>query len=116
MQMLRTFWDAALALDSSAADEARMMTYTDPVSLHELWLRADLRKIETVPLTVQAEYGNFEEYWRPFLTGTGPGGAYCVSLDPLHRAALRERCFELLGTPAGSFVLTARAWAVRGVI
>jgi ubiquinone/menaquinone biosynthesis C-methylase UbiE len=115
MQMLRTFWDAALTLDPAAPDEARVMGYTDPDSLRELWLRADLRDVETAPLVVHTEYDDFDDYWQPFLTGTGPGGAYCVSLNAHHQAALREECIRRLGSPKGSFTLTARAWAVRGI-
>jgi ubiquinone/menaquinone biosynthesis C-methylase UbiE len=115
MQMLRTFWDAALALDPVAPDEARVLRYIHPDALHELWRRANLREIETAELTVRVRYADFEDYWQPFLTGTGPGGGYCVSLDPVHRAALRDKCFDRLGAPAGSFTLAARAWAVRGI-
>ena len=115
MQMLRTFWDAALALDPATPDERRVMAYTDRDSLRELWLRAGLRDVETAPLAVQAEYDDFDDYWQPFLTGTGPGGRYCVSVDADHQAALRKACFRRLGAPAGPFTLSARAWAVRGV-
>src|SRR5439155_7190487 len=37
MTMLRTFWDAALALDSAAPDEAGTMHFNDPSKLRELW-------------------------------------------------------------------------------
>jgi ubiquinone/menaquinone biosynthesis C-methylase UbiE len=116
MRMLRTFWDAALTLDAEAPDEARRMGYTDPESLAELWSLAGLRDVEAAPLVVEVEYSDFDDYWQPFLTGTGPAGAYCVSLDSDHLAALREECFRRLGTPAGSFSLTARAWGVRGAV
>jgi ubiquinone/menaquinone biosynthesis C-methylase UbiE len=117
MQMLRIFWDAALALDAAAPDEARAMAFTDPVSLREPWMGAGIASVETVPLVVHSDYADYEDYWRPFLTGTGPGGQYCVSLDIDHRAALREDCFRRLGAPLGPFTLSARArsWAVRGV-
>ena len=114
MQMLRTFWDAALALDSAAPDEARVMSYTDPGSLQELWLSTDMCDVEVEPLVVRVEYAGFDDYWQPFLTGTGPGGKYCMSLDDPHRLALRDECRRRLGTPDGSFTLTARAWAARG--
>ena len=113
--MLRTFWDAALTLDPAAPDEARVMSYSDPDSLRELWLRAGLGNVETAPLVVQVEYDGFEDYWQPFLTGTGPGGAYCVKLETHHQAALRSECLRRLGGPRTSFTLTARAWAVRGL-
>jgi ubiquinone/menaquinone biosynthesis C-methylase UbiE len=114
MQMLRTFWDAALALDPAAPDEARVMGFSDPDSLQELWLRTGLRDVEVLPLGVEVEYADFDDYWQPFLTGTGPGGRYCVSLDDRQRAELREECLRRLGAPTGSFALSARAWAVRG--
>jgi ubiquinone/menaquinone biosynthesis C-methylase UbiE len=114
MQMLDTFWQAALALDPAAPDEARALAFTDPDSLRELWQRSGMRDIGTVGLVVDVQYEDFDDYWQPFLTGTGPGGQYCISLDDRHRAALREECFRVLGTPKGPFVLTARSWAVRG--
>jgi SAM-dependent methyltransferase len=115
MQMLRTFWDAALALDPAAPDEARVLDYANPDSLQGLWRRAGLRDVETSPLVVHADYPDFEDYWQPFLTGTGPGGKYCVSLDARRQAALHDECSRRLGDPHGAFTLAARAWAVRGV-
>ena len=115
MEMLRTFWDAALTLNPAAPDEARVMNYSDLESLGELWRRAGLGDVKTAPLVVQVQYTDFEDYWQPFLAGAGPGGAYCASLDTHHQAALRDECFRRLGTPETSFTLTARAWAVRGV-
>jgi SAM-dependent methyltransferase len=114
MQMLRTFWDGALALDADAPDEARLMRYIDPDELARLWERSGLGGVETAPLDVEATYDGFDDYWTPFTTGTGPGGAYCLSLEPDRREALREECRRRLGDPHGVFVLTARAWAVRG--
>ena len=114
MQMLRTFWDAARALDAEAADEARVLAYGNPGDLRRLWGRADLRDVETSPLHVAVAYTGFDDYWDGFETGTGPAGAYCVSLDADRRAALREECRRRLGNPTGAFTLTARAWAVRG--
>ena len=115
MQMLRTFWDAALALDPSAPDEARVLRYSDRESLRQLWQHAGLGEIETAILVVDARYTDFDDYWQPFLTGTGPGGQYCISLKAPDRMALRQECFRMLGAPAGSFSLTAQASAVRGI-
>jgi ubiquinone/menaquinone biosynthesis C-methylase UbiE len=114
MQMLNTFWNAAAELDSSAPAEARSLAYTDRRSLRNLWRRAGLRGIATSALVVEVRYEDFEDYWEPFLTGTGPGGQYCISLDADQREALRERCFRKLGKPRGAFTLTARSWAIRG--
>jgi hypothetical protein len=92
-----------------------VLPYIDRASLAQLWRRAGLRNVRTAPLVIEADYSDFDDYWQPFLTGTGPAGAYCVSLDRDGQAALRAECFRRLGTPSGPFTLTARAWAVRGV-
>ena len=115
MTMLRVFWDAALELDSDAPDEGRTMRYCSRDELDELWRQCGLRDVETGELVVQASYDDFEDFWRPFPTGLGPSGAYCASLDPTRRHALREGCLRRLGEPQGSFTLAARAWFVRGV-
>jgi ubiquinone/menaquinone biosynthesis C-methylase UbiE len=114
MQMLTTFWNAATTLDPGAPDEARALRYGDAESLRQLWQGADLSDVETGPLVIEVEYANFDDYWQPFLSGAGPGGRYCVSLDDRHRAALREECSRALGRPSTPFSLRARAWAVRG--
>jgi SAM-dependent methyltransferase len=113
MRMLRTFWDAAAELDPRAPDESRM-PYTSEDELEALWERSGLNGVVTEPLEVEVAYDGFDDYWEPFTLGVGPAGAYCASLDPEQREALRKGCFERLGSPAGPFFLTARAFAVRG--
>jgi SAM-dependent methyltransferase len=114
MTMLRVFWDAALGLDPDAPDEGRTMRFCTPGELAALWEGAGLRAVRTDALVVEAGYADFEDYWSPFLSGLGPSGAYCASLDDDARAALREACFGRLGSPRGPFRLSARAWFVRG--
>jgi SAM-dependent methyltransferase len=116
MQMLRTFWEAAVSLDPAVPDEAHVLRYIDPDSLRQLWLRTGLGDVDAKELVVAVGYIDYEDFWQPFLTGTGPAGAYCASLDDTHRGALREALFHRLGAPGGSFTLTARAWAVRGTV
>jgi hypothetical protein len=70
--------------------------------------------VETDALVVEASYRDFDEYWEPFTGGVGPAGAYCLSLDLDRRAVLREECRRRLGDPDGPFVLSAKAWAVKG--
>jgi ubiquinone/menaquinone biosynthesis C-methylase UbiE len=114
MRMLRIFWDAALDIDPHAPDEGRTMSYQDPEELAGLWRDSGVEEVETASLEVEAGYADFDDFWAPFLSGVGPGGAYCVSLPPRHQAALRDGCRERLGRPGRPFVLSARAWAVRG--
>jgi SAM-dependent methyltransferase len=114
MQMLRTFWDAALELDAAAPDEARVMRYCSEDELATLWVRNGLTEVETGALDVTADYADFEDYWIPFTLGAGPGGAYCASLAPQRQQRLRDSCFRRLGAPDGPFTLAAHAFAVRG--
>jgi hypothetical protein len=115
MQLLRTFWTAARDLDPDAPDEGQTMRYKTADQLDELWRRAGLDQIETAPIVVDTEYADFADLWDSLLLGVGPAGAYCLSLDPSSRQALRDELFGRLGSPDGPFTLTARAWAVRGI-
>lgn len=116
MTMLRAFWDAALELDPKAPDEGRTMRHCNPQELSALWKQAGLRDVETQPIFVEACYEGFDDYWSPFPAGIAPSGAYCASLAQTQQAALRDACFRRLGSPQGSFTLTARAWFVRGTV
>ena len=61
-----------------------------------------------------AAYDGIEDAWWPFSAGPGLSGRYCQSLDEKTRAALRDEFARRLGSPEGSFTLTARAWMARG--
>jgi SAM-dependent methyltransferase len=115
MTMIRTFFDAALALDPDAPDEGRTMDIQEAADLRRLWLEARLEDVQTGELFVEAEYADFDDFWQPFTTGTGPAGAYVASLDNERQIALREALRRRLGDPRSPFGLSARAWAVRGV-
>jgi SAM-dependent methyltransferase len=114
MKMLRTFWDATLALDPEAPDEARGMRFQVEGDLHRAWTDAGLRGVETGALVVEVAYRDFDDFWTPFTGGVGPAGAYAMSLDEDRRQALREECRRRLGNPDGPFDLSATAWAVKG--
>jgi hypothetical protein len=114
MTMLRAFWDAAIALDPEAPDEGRTMRYCTPEQLDRLWRRCGMRDVETRALLVDAFYRSFDDCWVPFTAGIGPAGAYCLSLGRKEQQVLRDEYFRRLGSPEGSFRLSARAWFVRG--
>jgi SAM-dependent methyltransferase len=115
MQMLRVFWDAALALDPDAPDEGRTMRFRSSEELEELWRRIGFDDVETGPLVVETTYADFDDFWQPLTLGVGPAGSYWTLLGPKRREALRGELYAGLGSPVGPFTLSARAWAVRGV-
>ena len=119
MEMLRVFWDEAVALDSTiAARDERSMPLCRPGELAALWRANGLQRVEELPLTIELAFASFDDYWRPFLGGQGPAGAYAALLSEPRRAALEARIRRrLLGTRQdGPFTLQARAWAVKGVV
>jgi hypothetical protein len=75
-----------------------------------------LREVRFGPLVVSATYTDFQDLWSPFPTGVAPSGAFCKSLDEDRRAALQDAYRRHLGVDDGPFELTARAWAVAGIV
>jgi hypothetical protein len=119
MELMRYFWDAAVALDAGAAklDEGTRFPLCRPEALSGLFTNAGLRDVDVTAIDIPTPFASFEEYWRPFLGGQGPAPAYAMSLDEPARARLRERIRERMRLQAdGSVALTARAWAVRGQV
>jgi SAM-dependent methyltransferase len=110
---LSPFWEAAHALDHDVFDESRLPGARKG-HLAELLREAGLSEVEDTVLTVRVEHPSFEDWWEPFTLGVGPAGAYAAGLDAGRQAELRERCHELL--PPAPFVLSASAWAARGVV
>ena len=119
MQMMRRFWDAAVATDPNAAslDEGRRFPVCRPEPLADLFRRAGLHDVITRPIDVPTNFRDFDDYWTPFLGGQAPAPGYCMSLSEDRRAALRDRIRANLPVNSdGSIHLIARAWAVRGTI
>ena len=118
MQLMRHFWNAAVALDPEARskEEGTRFPLCNPNALRALWTGAGLRKVEVVAIDVDTTFRDFDDYWTPFLTGQAPAPGYCMSLTPEARERLRERLEQSLPFAAdGSIPLVARAWAVKGV-
>jgi SAM-dependent methyltransferase len=119
MTLLRAFWDAAREVDpgrAPTADEGVVMRWCAEGELAELWGRVGLRDVRFGSLVVRASYSDFEELWSPLPTGVAPSGSFCRSLDDDRRAALHEAYRRRLAVGDGPFELTARAWAVAGIV
>jgi SAM-dependent methyltransferase len=117
MQMIRLFWDAAIAVDPAAAalDEGRRFPLCRPGPLRELFESAGLADVEVEPLDVTTSFADFDDLWQPFLGGQGPAPGYCATLTDDKRDALRDELSAMLPRRIdGRIPLEARAWAVRG--
>ena len=119
MQMLRVFWDEAVALDPAIAKrDERNMPLCRRGELAALWKANGLLQVDEQPLTIEMPFESFDDFWKPFLGGQGPAGAYAVSLSEPRRAALEAALRKrLLGSkPDGPFTLQGRVWAVKGIV
>ncbi len=119
MTLLRAFWDAAREVEperGAAADEGAVMPWCGEGELGELWRRAGLRDVRCGAIVVTAEYSGFDDLWSPLLTGIGPAGAFCRSLDDARQSALRDATRRRLDVGDAPFHLGARAWVAAGTV
>jgi hypothetical protein len=117
MEMIRYFWDAAVALNPAAfeLDEGRRFPICQPVPFANLFKDAGLEQVEVRQIDVRTHFRDFDDYWSPFLGGQGPAPGYAAGLGEEQRESLREQIRRRLPiTEDGSISLIARAWAVRG--
>ena len=117
MQLMRCFWDAAVALDPYAAalDEGNRFPICHPDRLEAVFRTSGLSDVESRAIDIPTRFVDFDDYWSPFLGAQGPAPGYAMSLNEERRARLRDRIRRALPVAAdGSIALTARAWAVSG--
>jgi SAM-dependent methyltransferase len=118
MQMMRVFWDAAIALEPEARDldEGTRFPLCRPEALHQLFKEAGLRGLEIQPIEIPTIFRNFDDFWTPFLGGQGPAPGYARSLAPERQVRLRNAIQGRLPVAAdGTIALIARAWAAKGI-
>ena len=99
-------------LDPEVDDESQLAGVREG-HLAELFEAAGLHQIEETRLSASLEHPGFEAWWELFTHGVGPAGSFVASLDAERQAELRETCRTML--PTGPFVVTALAWAARGL-
>jgi SAM-dependent methyltransferase len=119
MEFMRFFWDAVVELDPGAGglDEGIRFPLCRPEALKTVFADAGLKRIEVGPIDIPTPFADFDDYWRPFLGGQGPGPTYVTSLDETARARLRDRIRKRISTMAhGAISLTARAWAIQATV
>lgn len=117
MKFLRYFWDVAVAQDPSAEalDEANRFPICHPVTLTKLFQETGLVDVKCESIEIPTNFSTFDDYWQPFLAGTGPAPSYVATLDERRRHALAKRLAEKLPQGSdGTIRLSARAWAIRG--
>jgi SAM-dependent methyltransferase len=117
MQFLRYFWDAAIEVESDARemDEGTRFPICTPEHLLRLFRNAGLVDVRCEPIEIVTVFESLEDYWTPFLGGTGPAPSFVSALSVEKRERLRSKLDATLPRrPDGTIQLRARAWAIRG--
>ena len=119
MQIMRYFFDAALEIDAGAAayDDGVNAPICRPQPLKDAFASAGLANVETTAIDIPTPFVDFDDYWSPFLGGTGSAPRYCMSLEEGVRNQIKTSIQAKLPTgPDGEILLAARAWAVKGTV
>ena len=117
MEMMRHFWDAAIAVDPAARamDAGQQFPITRPDNLRALFQSLNLQAVEVKPIDIQTRFKDFDDYWLPFLGAQGSVSKYLRALNDETRTAIRDQLRRQLPTADdGTIALIARAWAVKG--
>jgi SAM-dependent methyltransferase len=118
MQMMRHFWDAAIAVspDDAKLDQAERFPLCRPEPLEALFERTGLTSVNVCAIDVPTVFRDFDDYWSPFLGRTGAAPTYLASVGDDVRERIRQHLERRLAPTGGPIALTARAWAVQGAV
>jgi trans-aconitate methyltransferase len=119
MQMMRHFWDAAIAVSPHDArlDQAERFPLCQPGPLQALFERIELKDVTVRAIEIPTVFESFDDYWNPFLGKTGAAPSYLASIGDEVRERIRMYLkSRLASTQDGPIKLTARAWAVQAVV
>jgi SAM-dependent methyltransferase len=119
MELVRTFWQAAIALDPTATkhDQGVQFPLCQPEPLTALFAAVGLQEVAVQAIDVPTNFRDFDDYWLPHvLGGSGIAQRYVTALEGEQREALRALLQTSLPiADDGTIALLARAWAVRGM-
>jgi hypothetical protein len=119
MQMMRYFWDVAIAVHphDSGLDQAERFPICQPEPLADLFQGVGLSAVDVRPIDITTIFRDFDDYWIPFLGKQGAAPTYLASLDTAAQDRIRDALKARLPTRVdGSIRLNARAWAVQGSV
>ena len=119
MQMMRHFWDVAIAVTPNDAklDQAERFQLCQPEPLRALFEKTGLKSVTVRAIAIPTVFQNFDDYWQPFLGRTGAAPTYLASVSDEVREQIRQVLqTRLVSTDDGAIELTARAWAVQGIV
>jgi ubiquinone/menaquinone biosynthesis C-methylase UbiE len=116
LPMLSLLRQAAETLAPNEPPGRPRTRHASPQDLHALWREAGLHDIVTETFEIAMAFASFDDYWQPVLGCSTPTSAFIATVDQQTGGALARLTREMISgvQPDGSFVLPARAFAVRG--
>jgi ubiquinone/menaquinone biosynthesis C-methylase UbiE len=118
MEMLRYFWDAVAVLDPEVTnlDQGKRFSICNPEPLRTLFTGYGLQSVVVQSIEIEAVFQNFDDYWQPFLGGSGSAPTYVATLNQDKKDALSNYLQNQLPVyPDGTIHLINRAWMVSGI-
>jgi hypothetical protein len=118
LPMLSLLRQAAETLAPDEAPDRSGDRHARLQDLLALWQESGLRDIVTETFEIRMTFASFEDYWQPVLGRSTPTSAYVAKVNEETNGALERLLRKKISgaEPDGSFVLPARAFAVRGVV
>jgi hypothetical protein len=116
---MRHFWDAAVAVSPNDArlDQAERFPLCQPGPLQALFEQAGLKSVRVRAIDIPTVFQDFDDYWNPFLGRTGAAPTYLASVGGEVQERIRQYLESRLASRRGGPIeLTARAWAVQGIV
>jgi trans-aconitate methyltransferase len=82
MEMMRRFWDAAIAISpgDSKLDQAERFPICQPEPLTALFIDNGLQAVSVRSIEIPTIFKNFDDYWVPFLGKQGAAPTYLASV------------------------------------
>ncbi len=119
MEMMRHFWDVAVTVSPQAAqlDQGERFPLCQPDPLRALFQDLGLTNVAVRAIDIPTVFQNYDDFWSPFLGKQGSAPTYLASIDAETREQIRKGLYNRLPRGAnGAIALSARAWAVQGVV
>ena len=92
MEMLRCFWDAAVAVNpqDTQLDQAERFPLCQPTPLTRLWQDLGLKAVTVRAITIPTVFHDFDDYWTPFLGKQGAAPTYLAAVDTETRSVVLD--------------------------
>jgi SAM-dependent methyltransferase len=119
MEFLNHFWNVTVELDPTVSElhEGRRFTKCNVEELNATFNCVGFSNIEATSLEIATKFSNFDDYWIPFLGGQGPAPTYVSKIGGSKRIGLKNALLQRLPiNEDGSISLSARAWAIKGIV